>query len=463
MTKSALKAHLDALVALVGRFPLGADIKDVQAALDDNVARRTVQRRLATLVGQGRLIAVGTGRARKYRLPTTFGSAKVTITFNGSGTGESCVPLSPEAEEIKTYVRQALQQRKPISYQINFLEVYTPNITWYLPQTLRDQLHSIGRPSTEAAPAGTFAREILDRLLIDLSWASSRLEGNTYTRLDTERLIHAGQAAEGKDALETQMILNHKAAIQYLVNNAAVVAIDRRTITALHALLSDGLLADPTACGTLRNRVVGIHGSVYMPIALPQRVEELFGFVLKTAAEITDPFEQAFFLMVHLPYLQPFEDVNKRVSRLAANIPLIKYNLSPLSFLDVPERAYVDGLLGVYEMNRVELMRDVFVWAYERSCQQYAAVHSQLTPPDTFRLRYRTALGEAIRAIVHAQMVATSATIRQMIPTSVAHEDRDKFVDLVLAEFATLHADNAVRFGVHPFEFAAWQAVTKMG
>ena len=79
---------------------------------------------------------------------------------------------------------------------------------------------------------------------------------------------------------------------------------------------------------------------------MPQRVEELFSLVLGIGARIDDPFEQAFFLMVHLPYLQPFENVNQHVSRFAANIPLIKRNLCPLSFLDVPTRVYVDALLS---------------------------------------------------------------------------------------------------------------------
>lgn len=192
-------------------------------------------------------------------------------------------------------------------------------------------------------PAGTFARDILNRLLIDLSWASSQLEGNTYSRLDTERLIEFGQAAEGKNALETQMILNHKQAIEYLVRDPNVASLSPETVIALHALLSDGLMADPMACGRIRRRAVEIGGSVYMPVALPQRLEELFGIVISMAAEISDPFEQAFFLMVHLPYLQPFEDVNKRVSRLAANIPFIRHNLCPLSFIDVPQQAYVDA------------------------------------------------------------------------------------------------------------------------
>ncbi len=147
---------------------------------------------------------------------------------------------------------------------------------------------------------------------------------------------------------------------------------------ALHALLSDGLMPDPAMCGRIRSRAVEIGGSVYLPVALPQRLEELFGIVVGMAAEIEDPFEQAFFLMVHLPYLQPFEDVNKRVSRLAANIPFIRHNLCPLSFIDVPQQAYVDAMIGVYELNQVDLLRDVFVWAYERSCQQYVAVQQKL-------------------------------------------------------------------------------------
>jgi len=163
---------------------------------------------------------------------------------------------------------------------------------------------------------------------------------------------------------------------------------------------------------------------------------------------------------VHLPYLQPFLDVNKRVSRLAANIPLVAANLSPLSFIDVPERAYVDAMLGVYELQQVDLLRDVFVHAYERSCQQYLAVRSQLVPPDTFRLRHRLALAEAVRAIVHSGHPATEAALRSRLPASVATEDQARFIQLVLEEFKALHAGNAVRFGVRPLELAAWLEIT---
>jgi hypothetical protein len=216
-------------------------------------------------------------------------------------------------------------------------------------------------------------------------------------------------------------------------------------------------MADPTAVGRLRRRAVEIGGSVYLPVALPQRLEELFGIVIQMAAEIDDPFEQAFFLMVHLPYLQPFEDVNKRVSRLAANIPLIRHNLCPLSFIDVPQQAYVDAMMGVYELNRIELLRDVFVWAYERSCQQYGAVKQNLVPPDIFRLRYRQALSDVVAAIIQNDEAVTTATVNARLPSTVAATDAAHFTQLVLQEFAALHPGNAVRFGIRPLLFSAWK------
>ena len=360
---------------------------------------------------------------------------------------------SREGEEIKTYVRQPGQQRKPVSYQNEFLEQYHPNQTYYLPESLRAQLHVLGRSPAEQTPAGTFARDILNRLLIDLSWASSRLEGNTYSRLDTERLIEFGQAAEGKDALETQMILNHKSAIEYLVRDPEHAGVTAETFIALHAFLSDGLMPDPLSCGRIRTRAVEISGSVYLPIAMPQRLEDLFRIVVSMAAEIQDSFEQSFFLMVHLPYLQPFEDVNKRVSRLGANIPLIKHNLSPLSFIDMPEETYFRGTQGVYEFNRTELLADVYLAAYERSCQRYAVLVKSLPDPDPLRLRYR----DEIRAMVRGIVVERRADLGDHLPVDVDPATSTSLQAIIDAEVANLHEGNALRFGIRRSEFEAWR------
>ena len=460
MPKAHSQAELNNITEAIGAHSGGVGVDALLAALGGDIPRRTLQRRLAQLVDAQVIRAVGVGRATRYQrtlqVPAANFVAEPVAEYHANAP---TIPMSPEGAEIRAYVRLSRQQRRPVGYKIEFLEAYQPNVTAYLPARLREQLRALGQSPNTNAPAGTFVRDILSRLLIDLSWASSKLEGNTYTRLDTERLIEFGQTAEGKDAFETQMILNHKAAIEYLVYDPLHAALTPDTVIALHALLSDGLMPDPLTCGRIRHRAVDIGGSVYLPIALPQRLEELFGLTVNIAAEIRDPFEQAFFLMVHLPYLQPFEDVNKRVSRLAANIPFIAHNLCPLSFVDVPQQAYVDGVLGVYELNRVDLLRDVFVWAYERSCQQYVAVQQHLVPPDTFRLRYRAALNEIVAAIIRHNEPATDATARARMPLAVLDVDRERFVALVLSEFKNLHAGNVVRFGLRPLEFAAWEAM----
>ena len=467
MTKDIADRELSLIEQCVSGHPEGIGVSGLEVELSRHglaMQRRTLLRRLAVLHDMGRIALVGEKKGRIYQPvrqdAVVAAEGVVASAIVGTPTVELYVPLSPESEEIRTYVRQPRQMRTPVGYNQSFLEAYYPNETFYLPLELREQLHQIGTPPDDERPAGTFARDILNRLLIDLSWASSRLEGNTYSRLDTQRLIDFGQAAEGKDPLETQMILNHKDAIELLVNEADLVDFAPYTIYSLHALLSDGLLADRSACGRIRHRPVDIGGSVYLPMAMPKRLEELFKIILTMAKEIRDPFEQAFFVMVHLPYLQPFEDVNKRVSRLAANIPLIRHNLCPLSFIDVPERAYVEAMLGVYELNRIELLRDVFVWAYERSCQQYLAIRQELVPPDTFRLRYRQALSAAVKAIVLQQQAPTIETVSAVIPSAVAEEDYDKFVKLVFEEFETLHEGNAIRFGIRPLEFTVWQERT---
>ncbi|TAG80284.1 MAG: Fic family protein [Betaproteobacteria bacterium] len=487
MPKLTDAKELETFENTVARHIDGVTIRDIEGLFAPKQSRRTLQRRLDALISEGRIEARGRGRATRYfatleaapryELPWRASSphvaepppppyasspslpaSKDAVAPNASALGKAAyVKTSPEGEEVRAYVHQSKQARKPIGYQLSFLEAYQPNATFYLPQSLRDQLFVLGRSPTADTPAGTFAKDILNRLLIDLSWASSQLEGNTYSRLDTERLIQFGQAAAGKDAFETQMILNHKSAIEYLVLDPARAPVSVETIIALHALLSDGLMADPLACGRIRQRAVDIGGSVYLPLAFPQQLEEIFGYVMQMAAEIADPFEQSFFLMVHLPYLQPFEDVNKRVSRLAANIPFVQRNLCPLSFIDVSPEAYVDGILGVYELNRIELLRDVFISAYERSCQQYVAVKQQLVPPDTFRLRHRDALNQTMAAMVRARARPGERAIAAHIPERVPEDERERFVSLVLKEFESLHAGNAVRFGLRPLEYEDWK------
>jgi hypothetical protein len=375
------------------------------------------------------------------------------------GYAETYVPTTAEGEAVRWLVRQPLQARQPVGYNREFLDVYRPNATRYLTDAHRQRLLELGRsPDGGERPAGTYARQIVNRLLIDLSWNSSRLEGNTYSLLETERLLDTGESAEGKDAREAQMILNHKAAIELLVEEAGEVGFNRYTILNLHGLLSDNLLPDPQASGRLREWPVGIAGTVYHPLEIPQLIEKCLQQILDAATAIEDPFEQAFFVMVQLPYLQPFEDVNKRVSRLAANIPLIRMNLCPLSFVDVPERAYVDGILGVYELNRIELLRDVFLWAYERSSARYSAVRRSLGEPDPFRMRYRGEIAAAVAEVVRSRLdkQAAVAYVRQ-IRAAVPESDRARFTEIAETELMSPHEGNIARYRIQPSEFREWR------
>ena len=424
--------------------------------------RRTLQRRLALLVGQKRLTVEGRGRGTRYKISIGIEVHPLPgrLTIKGHAPQvEIYIPISPEAEVVKQAIRQPIQNRHPVGYNRDFLDAYRPNDTFYLSQETRQRLLELGRSPGGQRPAGTYARQLFNRLLIDLSWNSSRLEGNTYSLLETARLLELGEAAEGKDASETQMILNHKAAIELLVEQASETGFNRYTILNLHALLSDNLLADPQACGRLRMIGVAIAGTVYLPLDVPQLVEECFQQLLDTASAIEDPFEQAFFAMVHLPYLQPFEDVNKRVSRLAGNVPLIRENLCPLSFEDVPEQAYVDGILGVYELNRTELLRDVFVWAYERSCARYSAVRRSLGEPDPFRMRHRALMAETVAEVVRRSMdkKAAAAFIKRAAQ-DVSSEDRARFVEVVETEVMSLHEGNIARYRLRPSQYQAWRA-----
>jgi len=452
MSKKIPAQELDAIAAIVASNPDGARASDIREGLDFIMPPRMLQRRLVMLANCGRITVRGTGKGTRYFSVTQ-------VVEKGKTTADPFVPISPEAETIRQKVRAPVQARQPVGYNREFLDAYTPNETFYLPAEIRQRLRNKGDASTHAGPAGTYVRTVFNRLLIDLSWNSSRLEGNTYSLLETERLLDAGEPGEGKKARETQMILNHKAAIELLVDDADTVEFDRYTILNLHALLSDNLLEDQQACGRLRTISVGIGGTVFYPLDAPQLIDELFDAVLHKAAAIRDPFEQSFFALVQMPYPQPFDDVNKRVSRLAANIPLVRENLCPLSFVDVPKQIYIDAMLAVYELNRIELLRDVFVWAYERSCTRYSAVRRSLGEPNPFRLQYRTRIGEAVSETVRHKLNKREAIsfIRHFTAEHIPPEDGARFIEMAEIELMSLHDGNIARYRLRPSEYQQWK------
>ena len=450
--KKEAKPIAGELLAILARFPEGAGIEDISLNSPDT-PRRTLQRWLEKLAMDGTIDVSGKARATVYKLAIAEAKPEDAVAAD-----ETLIPLSLPGIYVRSQVTAPIQGRRLVGYNRTFLESYRPNIDSYLSQEELAKLAAIGTAQPDQ-PAGTYAQQILNRLLIDLSWNSSRLEGNTYSLLDTERLIEQGETDDSKSAKEAQMILNHKDAIEFIVQAAAEIDFNRYTILNLHAMLANNLLPDLQATGRLRSMAVGITGSAFTPLAIPQLIGELFDLILEKASQIENPFEQSFFIMVHLPYLQPFDDVNKRVSRIAANISFIKRNLSPLSFIDVPEDLYTQGMLGVYEPNDVGLIKDVFLWAYERSASRYGVIRQSLGEPDTFKLKYRTPIRELISGIIREGLNSKDADKKiRLNARRLPEADQELFIQAMETELLAIHEGNFARYRVSPKEFAQWKA-----
>lgn len=417
-----------ALLDYIAAHP-GAGREDIRRHVAPEVSPPTIWRALKRLVDEDKLEVSGKGRATGYSLAG--------------------------AAVVRAYLQTPYNRRRPTTYNKEFLDRYIPNKSFYLGAADRARLHEAGRPEPQPLPAGTYARRILERLLVDLSWASSRMEGNTYNILETERLIRFGQEAAGKDRKEAVMILNHKEAIQYVVDNLDEITISRPDLFGIHALLADGLLADPAMAGRVRRMAVGISYSSYRPLTDQFAIEEEFDILVHKAAAIADPFEQSFFLLVHIPYLQAFEDVNKRTSRIAANIPMLKADLAPMSFLTMNDADYIDGLIGIYELNNVALLRDVYIEAYLASAENYRVLRAELESPEKAALAYRDFVREAVRrSVLEWKSFRPDAIMAMATEAGVPEADREQVVNYIGHEFRGLHEGNVIRYRLRPEDLA---------
>lgn len=419
----------DAILDYIAANP-GAGREDIRRNAARDVSETTVWRALKRLVDENRLAVTGKGPATRYSLAG--------------------------AAVVRAYLRTPYNRRKPVGYKKEFVDQYIPNKTFYFGDADRARLRDAGVVASTRLPAGTYARRILERLLVDLAWASSRMEGNTYSILETERLIRLGEEATGRDRKEAVMILNHKEAIQYVVEHLGEITISSADIRNIHALLADGLLVDPGMAGRLRRLPAGIGASSYRPLNDHYQIEEEFGILIAKAAAIEDAFEQSFFLLVHIPYLQAFDDINKRTSRVASNIPLLKADFAPMSFLTMNDRDYIDGLIGVYELNNVALLRDAYIDSYMASAQNYKVLRAEVETPDKAALAYREFVRQAVRrAVLEWKEFRTGDVMTMAAEAGIPDKDRQPTVDYARQEFNSLHEGNAIRYRLRPADLEA--------
>lgn len=417
-------------------------VSSSELAYRTGVSWSTVKRQLENLRKAGAILREGQGRATRYRIAdeTPASTLPTTIATRLSEPTSEAVGMiwSERGQALLARLRQPLSARAPVGYERAFVESYVPNQSSLLPPSLAQDLADEGRMPGQS-PAGTYARRVLEPLLLDLSWSSSRLEGNRYSLLATQELFKHGMAGEDLDAV---MLLNHKRAIEFLVDAVPAHGLTSAVIGNLHAILLEELLANADGLGRIRQIVVNIGDTTYVPLQAPLLLQEMFDQIVEKARLIKNPVEAAFFLWVNLAYLQPFEDGNKRTSRLAANIPLMLYNCAPLSFLDVEIQDYVYAMLGVYEYGDVTLAAELFAWAYRRSIRKYAVHLNAAGVPDPVRFRFRGKLNEAIGRVLREQQTAEAATAT----LGLSEDNVQLFRPILAQELRILDVYNCARY-----------------
>lgn len=420
-------------------------LSDLLAKLSGDYAERSVRRWLEEMANQGLIQKFGQKRGTKYQ-----------VISNNQDTRVATSPFGLESSKIIEQVRRPLYERNPIAYVDDWLDAYRPNVSFYIPSDLRLKLQKAGQRSKREDPAGTYAHQIFNRLLIDLSYNSSRLEGNTYSLLDTQRLILEGEGVEGKLDEEKIMILNHKEAIRHMVDNALKLEVTEQAVCTLHYLLSDGLV-EARYAGKIRDHGVRIGGSTYIPFEEKKQLQTYLNHIIEKAALIENPYEQSIFLLAQLTYLQAFSDVNKRTARLCANIPLIKNNLVPLSFNDVEREDYVSAVIAIYELQNIRPLLDLYIFSYLRTCAMYDATVKSIGF-DEVRVRYRKQRRYLIREIILNKL--SGDALKDYISSEtlklIKGEEREEFLEDVMEDLKEIDLNRIAGLGITPDQLKEW-------
>lgn len=323
---------------------------ELAEALPEPVSDATLKRTLQRLVQEGKLETTGRARATRYRLSAAgvlFGTVDLDAYFD----------VAPDERVART------------GYNFGLIEHQLPQVALFSDReraTLLSLQAEFERRLAEMTPAGK-QRE-LTRLGIDLSWKSSQIEGNTYTLLETERLLREREEAEGKTRAEAIMLLNHKAALDFIARHTDYLQeLSVAHIEDIHSLLVQDLHVERN----IRRRRVGIIGTVYRPLDNEFQIREALEAACRLVNGTTCVFSKALLTLVLLSYIQAFEDGNKRVARIAANAVLMAHGYCPLSYRSVNALDYKKAMLLFYERNNISAIKDIFMGQYAFAVNTY--------------------------------------------------------------------------------------------
>lgn len=327
----------------------GTSSSEVILGLSLDISQATIRRDLASLVADNILITRGQNRGTRYYISPGYAI------------------LSPV--DVQQYFRKEVDQRViNENYNFELLDILADTQLFTKPE--HEKLSLLQRQFTTNISKLTPIqyRDDMEKLAIDLSWKSSQIEGNTYSLLETEYLLKEKAMAVGKSKDEATMLLNHKEALDYIVEHQHYLQpISVLKMENIHGILIDNLGVDRN----IRNRRVAITGTNYRPLDNQFQISEAMQGVCELVNSKSDVFEKALLLLVLISYIQPFNDGNKRTARILSNAELIANDYCPISFRTIDPIEYKKAMLVFYEQNNISAFKKIFIDQFEFAVNTY--------------------------------------------------------------------------------------------
>jgi Fic family protein len=339
----------DNILKVLEKHPI-ASSKEIYEDINLKIGYATVKRAINQLIAEGLLNATGKGKARRYSISESY---KILFNINVDEY------FGKEQDERVIIENFDLKLIPEILLKTN---VFTDVDIVYL-----NQLHEQFKKNIAALSQSEYNKE-MERLAIDLSWKSSQIEGNTYTLLETERLLRDKETAAGKPKDDAIMLLNHKEALNFIIAHPDyIVPLTIRGIEDIHSLLIKDLGVDRN----IRKGRVGISGTNYKPLDNEYQIRDSLFQMCALINKKDNVFEKSLLAIVLLSYIQAFVDGNKRTARIVSNAILMASGYCPLSFRTVDSIDYKKAMLIFYEQNNISAFKKIFIQQYEFAINTY--------------------------------------------------------------------------------------------
>ena len=328
----------------------GSSSNEILQGIDEKKSIATIKRVLSKLIDEKLIISLGKGKATKYQIAPFFN-------------------LFDEIN-IEEYFGKEIDERKiEDNFNFNLISKTLNNVNLFTSEeSLKlSALQDIYKKNISTLSESEYKQE-LERLAIDLSWKSSQIEGNTYSLLETEHLLKEKEAASGKTREEATMLLNHKAAIDFIIEEPEyLIPLSISKIEDIHSLLTKDLEVSKN----IRKHRVGISGTNYRPLDNEYQIKDALFAMCELVNNKENIFEKALLTLMLISYIQPFVDGNKRTARIVSNAILMNYKYCPLSFRTVDSVDYKKAMLLFYEQNNITAFKKIFIEQFEFAVKTY--------------------------------------------------------------------------------------------